>query len=73
MITMATIYAAVQLLGLITSIFALLSTRTSQGTVAWVVTLIAFPWLGVPAYLIFGRTRFNGYVSARVEDEEWKE
>lgn len=69
MITMATIYAAVQLLGLITSIFALLSTRTSQGTVAWVVTLIAFPWLGVPAYLIFGRTRFNGYVSARVEDE----
>ena len=70
MITMATIYAVVQLIGLVTSIFALLSTRTSQGTIAWVVTLIAFPWLGVPAYLIFGRTRFNGYVSARVEDEK---
>ncbi len=70
MTTMAIFFAAVQLLGIITSIFALLSTRTSQGTVAWVVTLIAFPWLGVPAYLIFGRTRFNGYVSARVEDEK---
>jgi len=70
MTTMAILFAAVQLLGIITSIFALLSTRTSQGTIAWVVTLIAFPWLGVPAYLYFGRTRFNGYVSARVEDEK---
>jgi len=70
MTTMAIIFAAMQLLGLITSVFALLSTRTSQGTIAWVVTLIAFPWLGVPAYFFFGRTRFNGYVSARVEDEK---
>ena len=70
MTTLAILFAAVQLLGIITSIFALLTTRTSQGTIAWVVTLIAFPWLGVPAYLYFGRTRFNGYVSARVEDEK---
>ncbi|MGB1311496.1 MAG: cardiolipin synthase [Leucothrix sp.] len=70
MTTMAIIFALVQLLGVITSIFALLSTRTSQGTIAWVVTLIAFPWLGVPAYLFFGRTRFNGYLSARVADEK---
>lgn len=70
MTTMAVLFAAVQLLGIITSIFALLSARTSQGTIAWVVTLIAFPWLGVPAYLFFGRTRFNGYVTARVEDEK---
>lgn len=70
MTTMAILIAAVQILGIITSIFALLTTRTSQGTIAWVVTLIAFPWLGVPAYLYFGRTRFNGYVSARVEDEK---
>ena len=67
---MAILFAAVQLLGIITSIFALLSTRTSQGTIAWVVTLLAFPWLGVPAYLFFGRTRFNGYVTARMEDEK---
>ena len=70
MTTMALLYAVVQFLGIVTSIFALLSTRTSQGTIAWVVTLIAFPWLGVPAYLIFGRTRFNGYVTARAADEK---
>ena len=70
MTTMAILFSVVQLMGIITSIFALLSTRTSQGTIAWVVTLIAFPWLGVPAYLFFGRTRFNGYVTARVEDEK---
>jgi len=69
MTTMAIIIAAVQLLGLVFAVFALLSTRTSQGTVAWVVTLIAFPWLGIPAYLLFGRTRFNGYVTARVAHE----
>ncbi|PID46948.1 MAG: cardiolipin synthase [Proteobacteria bacterium] len=67
---MALLYITVQILGLITAVFALLSTRTSQGTIAWVVTLIAFPWLGVPAYLIFGRTRFRGHISARIKDEK---
>ncbi|RVU82890.1 cardiolipin synthase [Leucothrix sargassi] len=66
---MALIITAVQLLGLITAVYALLSTRTAQGTVAWVVTLIAFPWLGIPAYLIFGRTRYKRYVYSRAEGE----
>lgn len=70
MTIMAIIFAAVQLLGLITAIFALLSTRTSQGTIAWVVSLIAFPWLSIPAYLLFGRSRFKGYISAREESEQ---
>ncbi|PWQ92978.1 cardiolipin synthase [Leucothrix arctica] len=66
----AIIITAVQLLGLVMAVYALLATRTSQGTVAWVVTLIAFPWLGIPAYLIFGRTRYKGYVSSRAEGEQ---
>jgi cardiolipin synthase len=66
----AVIIAAVQLLGLFMAIHALLATRTAQGTVAWVVTLIAFPWLGIPAYLIFGRSRYKGYVSSRAEGEQ---
>jgi cardiolipin synthase len=41
-----------------------MSTRTSQGTIAWVVSLITFPYLAVPAYWILGRSRFNGYVKA---------
>lgn len=66
----AVIFAAIQILGLLMATFALLSTRTSQGTIAWVVTLIAFPWLGIPAYLIFGRSRYKGYVSSRAEGEQ---
>jgi cardiolipin synthase len=41
-----------------------MSTRTSQGTIAWVVSLNTFPYLAVPAYWILGRSRFKGYVKA---------
>lgn len=53
------------LAGALTSVRALLETRTSQGTIAWVVSLNTFPYLAVPAYWVFGRSKFVGYVSAR--------
>ena len=53
------------LLGLLSAPHALMSSRTSQGAIAWIVSLIAFPYLAVPAYWTFGRPRFEGYVSAR--------
>ncbi|PTN35336.1 cardiolipin synthase [Desulfonatronum sp. SC1] len=56
-------------LGFLTSINALMSTRTAPGTVAWVVTLNTFPYVAVPAYWAFGRTKFQGYVSARREQD----
>jgi len=42
-----------------------MSTRTSQGAIAWVVSLNTFPYLAVPAYWVFGRSTFRGYVTAR--------
>ena len=42
--------------------------RTSQGAIAWAVALNAFPYLSVPAYWIFGRNKFHGYVSRRREE-----
>ena len=56
-----------QLLGILSSISALLTSRTSQGAIAWIVSLNTFPYLSVPAYWIFGRTWFNGYVKSRKE------
>lgn len=53
------------LLGAASAVSALLTARTAQGTVAWVVSLLTFPWLAVPAYWLFGSPRFEGYVSAR--------
>ena len=53
------------LLGIISAINAVMSTRTPQGTIAWIIALLAFPFLAVPAYWFLGRSRFNGYVKAR--------
>ena len=44
---------------------ALLHTRTPQGTIAWLISLLAFPYIAVPFYLILGRRRFSGYVETR--------
>ncbi|WP_017430331.1 cardiolipin synthase [Vreelandella jeotgali] len=52
-------------LGLISMVMALMSSRTSQGAVAWIISLLTFPYVAVPAYWLFGRPRFYGYVSAR--------
>ncbi|MEA3419284.1 MAG: cardiolipin synthase [Campylobacterota bacterium] len=62
---MAIIVAIFYILGVLSSINAVMTARTSQGAIAWVVSLITFPFIAVPAYWIFGNSRFNGYVKAR--------
>jgi len=60
----AVIFAVVEITGILTALYAVLHTRTSQGAIAWAIVLITFPWLGIPLYWIFGRNKFNGYVEA---------
>lgn len=57
----------IHLVGVLSAILALMSSRTSQGAVAWIISLVTIPYAAVPAYWIFGRPRFYGYVSARGE------
>lgn len=57
------------LVGLVSSLDALMSTRTAQGTIAWVVSLNAVPYVAVPAYWVLGRTRFQGYVISRRDED----
>ncbi len=52
-------------LGVIAALDAIWKGRTSQGSIAWAVTLIVFPYLAVPLYWIFGDRKFYGYVNAR--------
>jgi cardiolipin synthase len=52
-------------LGFVSSIHSIMSTRTAQGAIAWAVTLNTFPYVAVPAYWVFGRSKFEGYVVAR--------
>src|SRR5262245_15804739 len=51
--------------GLATAAHAVITARTSQGAIAWALSLISFPYLALPAYLIFGRGKFQAYVRAR--------
>ncbi len=48
-------------LGLISAVQAIMETRTSQGAIAWGISLLTFPWIAVPAYWVFGQSRFRDY------------
>jgi len=61
---LASVFILFEILGILSSIHAVLQPRTSQGAIAWVVCLVALPVVAVPAYWIFGRSRFQGYVTA---------
>ncbi len=61
----AAIVIVFHVLGFLSSIHAIMTTRTEQGAVAWAISLNTVPYLAVPAYWVLGRSRFHGYVSAR--------
>jgi cardiolipin synthase len=44
---------------------AIVSARTSQGAVGWVVFLMAAPYVGVLVYLFLGHHRYRGYMISR--------
>lgn len=52
-------------LGALSAVCALMSARTAQGAMAWIVALLGFPLLAVPLYWVFGRNRFHGYLKVR--------
>ncbi len=62
------------MLALITTVFylagfvcaghAALTARTAQGAIAWSVSLVSLPFVAVPAYLVFGRSKFEGMIDA---------
>ena len=58
------VFALFQILGLISSVHAVLNTRTPQGAIAWAVSLNTVAVVAVPAYWVFGRSKFHGYVNA---------
>ena len=62
---LATVFVVAHVVGLATSLHALMTVRTPQGTIAWAVSLNTMPLLAVPAYAIFGRSKFEGYVTQR--------
>jgi cardiolipin synthase A/B len=53
--------------GALTSVRAVMETRTSQGALAWAISLNTFPYVTVPAYWVLGRSKFRDYELERQE------
>ena len=65
LITLEIVALVVHTAGILLAIHAVMNVRTSQGAIAWAIPLAMFPWLAVPAYLVLGRSKFQGYVDSR--------
>jgi len=61
---LAFIVTAFYAAGIVSAVHAALTTRTAQGAVAWTVSLVSFPFVAVPAYLVLGRNKFQGMADA---------
>lgn len=57
--------ATLYVLAILAVFKALRHARTSQGAVAWVVSLLTVPYLALPLYWVFGRNKFTGYYQQR--------
>lgn len=60
----AAIVVAFYTTGIILALEAAMKVRTAQGAVAWSVSLVSFPFVAVPAYLVLGRSKFEGMSEA---------
>jgi len=60
----AWIVTAFYVLGIVAAVEAIMTARTAPGAIAWSVALVSFPFVAVPAYMVFGRSKFEGTVGA---------
>ncbi len=51
-------------LGILNAAHAVMNVRSSQGAIAWGLSLITFPWVALPLYWVLGRREFQGYTKA---------
>ncbi len=65
---LATFLLVAHVAGALTSVRAVMEVRTPQGTIAWVFALNTVPCVSVPAYWVFGHSKFEGYALARRKD-----
>ena len=51
------------------AVLAVRHARTPQGSVAWVVFLLAAPYIAIPAFLFLGNFKFVGFIAARRDSD----
>ena len=67
---LGTLVFLAHMLGIIAACHAVVNTRTSQGAVAWAVSLVAMPYFTLVPYLFLGRSKFAGYIDERRLENE---
>lgn len=60
----AALYSLIQIGGILSIFHVLRAGRTSEGTVAWSITLALIPLVALPCYWIFGSRTYRGYIEA---------
>ncbi len=60
----SSIIVAFYVAGIVFAIEAAMTVRTEQGAIAWAVSLVSVPFVAVPAYLVLGRSKFEGFADA---------
>lgn len=65
-----TLLVAFEIVGILHVLHALMHVRTSQGTIAWVISLVTAPFIAIPLYWLLGKTRFSGTVGGRRRKDE---
>ena len=63
------LYLALELAAVYCAWRAVQGARTPQGSVGWVVFLLAVPFIALPAYLLLGHHRLRGVRLARLDSE----
>jgi cardiolipin synthase len=66
----AWVFITLRVLGAFSAVDAIMTNRTATGAVAWSISLATIPVVALPAYWIFGRGKFEGYLEARRENQE---
>ena len=59
------VVAISEILGVLSAVQAIMQSRTSQGAIAWAVSLVLFPLFAVPLYWVFGSRKLHGCLDAR--------
>lgn len=64
-ITFGIVELGVRIIAIFYAANAIMHVRTSQGAVAWVISILIFPYVALPLYWVFGRRKFHGYAEAQ--------
>ncbi len=63
-IVISVVTVTFQIAGIYFAFQAVMISRTPQASIGWSLALIVFPYLAIPLFLIFGESRFSGYILA---------